>query len=110
MQVVAAEQSAALLVAAANVTDGRVFPDYSLCAVSTSKEPVHGGRVPATSLNTVTGANTTHHRIARPSILGLTVRFDCRTVGKQSAAQAHAAVTEAVCDVYQDMRCLLVTQ
>ncbi|BDA45297.1 probable agglutinin receptor at C-terminar half [Coccomyxa sp. Obi] len=53
LRVVSADQSAALLVAAANVTEGRVFPDYSLCTVPISRDQIRGDSVPVTSLSSV---------------------------------------------------------
>ncbi|EIE20080.1 hypothetical protein COCSUDRAFT_48597 [Coccomyxa subellipsoidea C-169] len=50
--VASADQSTALLVAAANIIDGRVFPDYSLCTTSTRREQIRGQIISGASLKT----------------------------------------------------------
>lgn len=56
IQVSKADQYTALLIAAANVTDGAVSADYSLCSSTKSKGAVGGIEIAATSLPDVTGS------------------------------------------------------
>lgn len=80
LQVVSADQSTALLVAAANITDGRVFPDYSLCTTSTRIEQIRGHIIPDTSLDSATGNEIYQASLKNKIFRALTVLFDCRTL------------------------------